>query len=162
MIDEATGTMPVFEKLLGTCKRYLSLDANVGISKADKDYCRQQFQPLMKIQLENSQLTYPEMKDAGLPLDIDSRGNDILEDRPSGPHAEHRQTAKTINGPAQQRMRSEHRRKKLAESHRDAVVVCNAINDVLLRNAAVEQLILSKMAGRNKCLANAKVGDFSN
>ena len=113
MIDEATGTMPVFEKLLGTCKRYLSLDANVGISKADKDHCRQQFRPLMKIQLKNSQLTYPEMKDAGLPLDIDSRGNDILEDRPSGPHAEHRQTAKTINGPAQQRMRSEHRRKKL-------------------------------------------------
>ena len=74
MIDEATGTVPVFEQLLGTCKRYHSLDSNIGISKNDKDHCRQQFQRPMKIQLENSQVTYPELKDAGLPMDIDSGG----------------------------------------------------------------------------------------
>ena len=92
----------------------------------------------MKIQLENSQVTYPEMKDAGLPVDIDFGGNGMLEDRPSGPHAEHRQTAKTINGPTQKRMRTELCRKKLAESHRNTVVECNNINDVLLRNKAVK------------------------
>ena len=152
---------PVFEQLLGTCKRYHSLDSNIRISKNDKDHCQQQFQRLMKIQLDNSQVTYPEMKDAGRPVDIDSRGNEMLEDCPSGPHAEHRQTAKTINGPTQKRMRTELRRKKLAESHRNAAVECNTINDVLLRNKAVEQLILSKMAKNNKCLANAKMVDFS-
>ena len=90
MIDEATGTVAVFEKLLGTCRRYHCLDSNIRISKNDKDHCRQQFQRLMKIQLKNSQVTYPDMKDAGLPVDIDSGGNEMLEDRPSEPHADHR------------------------------------------------------------------------
>ena len=115
----------------------------------------------MKLQLENSQVTYPEMKDAGLLVDIDSGGNEILEDRPSGPHAEHWQTVKTINGPTQKRMRIELLRKKIAESHRNAVVECNTINGVLLRNETVERLILSKMGKNNKCLANAKMVDFS-
>ena len=115
MIDEATGTVPVFEKLLGTCKRYVSLDSDIGIRKVDKDHCRQQFQPLMKLQLKNNQVTYPEMKEVGLPVDINSKGCEIWEDRPSGPHTEHRQPSKTINGMAQKRMRSELRRKKLAE-----------------------------------------------
>ena len=152
---------PVFEQLLGTCKRYHSLDSNIRISKNDKDHCQQQFQRLMKIQLDNSQVTYPEMKDAGLLVDIDSGGNEILEDRPSGPHAEHWQTVKTINGPTQKRMRIELLRKKIAESHRNAVVECNTINGVLLRNETVERLILSKMGKNNKCLANAKMVDFS-
>ena len=115
----------------------------------------------MKLQLENSQVTYPEMKDAGLLVDIDSGGNEILEDRPSGPHAEHWQTVKTINGPTQKRMRIELLRKRIAESHRNVVVECNTIKDVLLHIEAVAQLILSKMGNNNKCLANAKVVDFS-
>ena len=80
MIDKATGTAPVFEKLQGTCKRYKLFDSNIGISTTDKDHCCQPFQCLMKIQLENSQITYPEMKDAGLHVDIYSRGNEIFED----------------------------------------------------------------------------------
>ena len=115
---------------------YHLLDSNIGISKINKDHCRQQFQRLMKLQLENSQVTFPEMNDAGLPVDIDSGGSEMLEDCPSGPHAGHRQTAKTINGPTQKRMRTELRRKKLTGSHRNAVVECNTINDVLLRNEA--------------------------
>ena len=89
MIDEATGTVPVFKKLLGTYKRCHLLDSNVGISKNDKDHCRQQFQRLMKIQPKNSQVTNPDMKDAVLPVAIDSGGNEMFEDRPSGLHAEH-------------------------------------------------------------------------
>ena len=38
---------------------------------------------------------------------------------------------------------------------------CNSINGVLLRNEAVKQLILAKMADNNTCLANEKVVDFS-
>ena len=161
MIDEATRTVASFEKVMAICKRYHSIDSNIGISKNEKDHCRQQFQRLMKLQLENSQVTHPEMKDAGLPVDIDFGGNEMLEDRPSGPHAEHWQTVKTINGPTQKRMRIELLRKRIAESHRNVVVECNTIKDVLLRIEAVAQLILSKMGNNNKCLANAKVVDFS-
>ena len=43
MIDAETGTVPVFDKLMGTCKRYVSVDSKVGLKKAQKDYCRAQF-----------------------------------------------------------------------------------------------------------------------
>ena len=44
MIDEKTGMMPVFDKLIGTCKRWVSADKKIGIPKVEKDQCREQFQ----------------------------------------------------------------------------------------------------------------------
>ena len=61
-----------------------------------------------------------------------------MDDRPHGAQAEHRQPSKTINAPAQQRLRSELRRTKLAEKHRDDVVECSTINGILSRSNAVE------------------------
>ena len=91
MIDATTGTVPVFERLLGTCKRYVSSDSNVGILKTEKDHCRDQFQRLMTVQLDNGQLKYAEMKAVRIiPLNIDSHGNVVLDERPSGAHAQHR------------------------------------------------------------------------
>ena len=43
IIDEATGTVASFEKLMATYKRYHSIDSNIGISKNEKGHCRQQF-----------------------------------------------------------------------------------------------------------------------
>ena len=160
MIDAETGTVPVFEKLLGTCKRYVSLDSNIGIKKWQKEHCRSQFPHLMRLQLANNEITYPEMREVGIPVDLDSKGSPVSEDRPSGPHAEHRQPSKTINGAAQKRMRAEMRRTKLAEAHRNAVVSCTTINDVLQRNHDVENLILSKSAGETPSLAQATCQHF--
>jgi hypothetical protein len=63
-----------------------------------------------------------------------------MDDRPYSSQEENGQPSKTINAPAQQRLRSELRRKKLAEKHRDAVVACSTINDILSCNNAVEAL----------------------
>ncbi len=42
MIDEETGMVPVFEKLMGTCKIWVSNSKKIGISKVEKDNCRDQ------------------------------------------------------------------------------------------------------------------------
>ena len=49
IIDEATGAVAWFEKLMATCKRYHSIDFNIGISKNETGHCRQKFQRLMKL-----------------------------------------------------------------------------------------------------------------
>ena len=63
MIDEKTGMMPVFDKLIGTCKRWVSADKKIGIPKVEKDQCREQFQPLMRRQFEEGGLSYHDMKE---------------------------------------------------------------------------------------------------
>ena len=68
MTDEVTNTVPVFDALIGTCKRWVSLDKDLGIPKAEKQHCRSVFQQLMKVQLEEGQITYPLMKELGIPL----------------------------------------------------------------------------------------------
>ena len=68
MIDEATGHVPVFEKLIGTCKRWVSVDKDLGIPRCEKQHCRNQFQSLMEIQLKEGQVSYPEMKAVGIPI----------------------------------------------------------------------------------------------
>lgn len=70
--------------------------------------------------------------------DIDEQGNEIEEDKPSGPDSEHRQPAKTINAKAQRVRRAEKRRRKMAEQHDKAVTEYHTINDILRRNAEVE------------------------
>ena len=68
MIDEETKTVPVFENLVGTCKRWGSASKNMGIPKHIKDHCRSQFQSLMAIQLRGGQITYDDMRRADLPV----------------------------------------------------------------------------------------------
>ena len=67
VIDADTGMLPVFENILWTCKRYLSLDSNIEIKTFMKDNCRDQFQHLINIQLDDEQLTYADMKAATSP-----------------------------------------------------------------------------------------------
>ena len=67
MIDEETKIVPVFDKLIGTCQRWISLNKDIGVSRLEKEYCRNQFQTLMKIQLANGQITYPNIKSVGIP-----------------------------------------------------------------------------------------------
>ena len=74
MIDEQTGMVPVFDRLIGTCKRWVSIDKDVGIPKRQKEHCRSQFQALMRLQLAEAQLTYPDMKELGIPLGTLSNG----------------------------------------------------------------------------------------
>ena len=54
--------------------------------------------------------------------DINSRGEIIEEDRPSGADSEHRQPAKTINADGQKKKRDEKRRRKLVLKHNKATV----------------------------------------
>ena len=61
MIDE-------FEQLMAKCKRWGLASKDVGVQKSKKDHCRQQFQSLMKLQLKNGQISYPDMKEVGIPL----------------------------------------------------------------------------------------------
>ena len=83
--------------------------------------------------------------------DIDSSGNEVEEDRPSGADAEHRQPSKTINAKAQQRKRAEKRRRKLSEKFHNAVVKFNTVNDILERNSAIEDGLKSKRDGGSLC-----------
>ena len=76
--------------------------------------------------------------------DINSKGEEISDDRPSGPDAEHRQPAKTLNHKAQQRKRDEKRRRRLALKHEESLVEYNTINHILVRNKEVEDELRSK------------------
>jgi len=62
MIETETETFPVFDRLIGTCKRWVSSTKNIGIPKAEKEHCIAQFQSLMK------KITYSDTKCAGIPL----------------------------------------------------------------------------------------------
>ena len=76
--------------------------------------------------------------------DIDSNGNIVQEDRPSGACNEYRQPAKNINAKHQQYLRKEKRREKLAAVHKEAVVTENVVKDVLHRNQLVEKELCDK------------------
>ena len=50
MTDDKTGLFPVFDSLIGTCKRWVSRSKDIGIPRYTKGHCREQFQHLPKIQ----------------------------------------------------------------------------------------------------------------
>jgi len=62
MIDEETNMIPVFDKLMGMCKRWVSRPKDNGVPKHLKDLCRKAFQHLMHVQFEFGQISYPVMK----------------------------------------------------------------------------------------------------
>ena len=90
--------------------------------------------------------------------DINSKGEDILENRPSGPDSEHRQPAKTINHKAQQRKRDEKRRRRLALKHEESLVEYNITVHLLNRNKEVEEELIAKTA--TSTIANCSIQDF--
>lgn len=49
--------MPDYNKLMATCKRWVSDKPNIGVPVDDKKICREQFQHLMKIQMDNGQVS---------------------------------------------------------------------------------------------------------
>ena len=67
MTDEETGMIPVFNKLMGTCERCVSFMKDIGLPKVVKEHCRRQFHPLMKIQFDRGQISYPEMLEKDIP-----------------------------------------------------------------------------------------------
>ena len=70
MIDEETKMVPVFEGLMTMCKRWGLASKDIGVQKLKKDHYRQQFQSLVKLQLTNGQISYPDMKEVGIPLGV--------------------------------------------------------------------------------------------
>jgi len=67
MTDKESGMIPVFDKLMGTCKRWVSYNNDIGLSKDAKELCRLQFQSLMKIQFDRGQVSYLEMLERSIP-----------------------------------------------------------------------------------------------
>ena len=67
MTDAESGIIPVFDKLMGTCKRWVSCKNDIGLPKDVKELCRSQFQSLMKIQFDYGQVSYTEMLAHGIP-----------------------------------------------------------------------------------------------
>ncbi|KAL9178336.1 hypothetical protein ACHAXT_001764 [Thalassiosira profunda] len=157
MIDEETGLFPSLEALMQTSLRWGSTSKDIGLPKAVKDHIRNQVLTLFKVQLEKSQVTAGDMTPLGIPRDIDSRGREVVEDRPSGPNREHMQYAKTVNGEPQRRMRKEKRRQRAAKEYSDAVHECNTIADILRQNGEVEEKIRAKSNG---ILAQAEIKHF--
>jgi len=68
MIDEETGMVPVFDRLMGTCKRWVSGSKHIGVSMEDKQRMKEQFPNLFGKQCDAGAITYPDMKASGLPL----------------------------------------------------------------------------------------------
>ena len=67
MADEEAKVFPVFDKLIGTCKRWVSDKKDLGISRTIKRHCKSIFDSLAQIWLGSGELTYPQMLNAGLP-----------------------------------------------------------------------------------------------
>ncbi len=67
MTDPETKLCPTFDGLIGTSKRWVSSSKNIGLPMKDKDYCKSQFQQLMKIQMQEGQVTSADMTPVGIP-----------------------------------------------------------------------------------------------
>ena len=69
MTDKEAKYFPVYDRLLGTCKRYVSMSKNIGLPKSVKLHIRDQFQHLAKTFLdgEAGEITYADMHAAGIP-----------------------------------------------------------------------------------------------
>ena len=69
MIDKKTHCFPLYDWLLGTCKRYILTTNNIVLPKTVKRHIKSQFQPLAETFLENEagQITYAEVHVVGVP-----------------------------------------------------------------------------------------------
>jgi len=67
MTDEETGVFPNFDRLIGTCKRWVSCKKEIGISKELKIECKKQVVPLARIQMEEGGVSYQDMIKHNIP-----------------------------------------------------------------------------------------------
>ena len=67
--NDETNIFPIFDYLAGTCKRWVSISKNIGISRVLKQHCNDQFTSLASFQLDEGQVTYPDMHSVGIPKD---------------------------------------------------------------------------------------------
>ena len=68
MVDEENGYVPSFDALMSTCKRWVSSVKDIGVPKAMKDACKAQFPKRIQKQIEEGQMSYPDMKEVGIPF----------------------------------------------------------------------------------------------
>ena len=52
MTNDEYGMVPVFDKLMGTCKRWVSCMKDIGLPMGLKQHCQRQFQTIMEIQFD--------------------------------------------------------------------------------------------------------------
>ena len=67
MADDEAKVYPVFDKLIGTCKRWVSDKKDLGIQMTDKRHCKSVFDDLAQLWLVKGEITYPQMLEAGIP-----------------------------------------------------------------------------------------------
>ena len=67
MTDSENKVFPVFDKLIGTCKRWVTDMKDLGISRIVKQRCKDAFYGLAQQWRELGQITYPAMLAAGIP-----------------------------------------------------------------------------------------------
>ena len=91
-------------------------------------------------------------------LDVNKRGEEIAEDRPSGPNAGYRQAAKTINASFQKRLRAEKQRRELAIKYNEEKVIPSVIDNILQRNKVMEVELAFKT--ETNLLVDTPVGHF--
>ena len=67
MTDKETGIFPNFDRLIGTCKRWVSCNKDIGISKQLKMECKEQVSSLARIQIEEGGISYQDMIKHNIP-----------------------------------------------------------------------------------------------
>ena len=64
--DEETNIFPVFGSLAGTCKRWVYISKNIGMSWVLKQHFNNQFTSLDRLHLDVGQATYPDIHSVGI------------------------------------------------------------------------------------------------
>ena len=91
-------------------------------------------------------------------LDINERGKEIADDRPSGFNAKCRQRAKKINAFFQKQLRAEKQRRELAVNFNKTKVTHSVIHNILQHNKVMELELTSKT--KKQFLADTNIGHF--
>ena len=60
--------VPVFDRLMGTCKRWVSSSTKLGVPREAKQHCKDQFAHLFERQCNVGAITYADMKERCIPL----------------------------------------------------------------------------------------------
>ena len=68
MINKETVYVPSFDALMSTCKRWVSSVKDITVPKAMKDACKAQFPKVIQKQIEEGQISYPDMKEVDIPF----------------------------------------------------------------------------------------------
>ena len=67
MIDAEHKVFPTLDRLISTCKQWVSSLKDIGVSMEIKRHCKDQFPKLATIQLDVGQVSYADMHTVGIP-----------------------------------------------------------------------------------------------